>query len=133
MRDKESFRKFNDSLAASMSVPMSYVPIFTFVHEMEGMGIWFFIAFIGLSAFCFFQAFLLYKLIGDVNRSDVDQNRRIMGLLSLFVISLLLMIGYMYFFEEAEPLIRWSAWIVMVVILFIAAYSICKQYIMKKD
>ncbi|MBQ6039121.1 MAG: hypothetical protein IJL37_10735 [Bacteroidaceae bacterium] len=133
MRDKERFRKFNDSLAASMSIPMTYVPIFTFVHEMEGMGIWFFIAFIGLSAFCFFQSFLLYKFIGDVNRTNVDQNRRIIGYITLFVISFLLMIGYMYFFEEAEPMIRWSAWIVMVVILFIAAYSICKQYIMKNE
>ena len=133
MIDKEHFKKFNDSLAASMSIPMTYVPIFTFVHGMEGMGIWVFIAFIGLSAFCFFQSFLLYKLIGDVNRSDVDQNRRIIGYITLFVISLLLMIGYMFFFEEAEPMIRWSAWIAMVVILFIAAYSICKQYIMKKE
>lgn len=132
---KERINKFYYSLACSMAMQMTYVPILTLLHQVHayGFGMVLLACFLGISIFGLLTAYLLYILIGDVGYMEVDQDRRLRGLFSLFVISMILLALYMFFFEEAEPMIRWSAWIAMVVILFIAAYSICKQYIMKKD
>lgn len=132
---KERITKFYYSLACSMVMPMTYVPILTLLHQVHayGFGMVLLACFLGISIFGLLTAYLLYILIGDVGYMEVDQDRRLRGLFSLFVISMILLALYMFFFEEAEPMIRWSAWIAMVVILFIAAYSICKQYIMKKE
>lgn len=133
--NKERITKFYNSLACSMAMWMSYVPVLTLLHQIHdyGFGMVVLACFLGITIIGLLTAYLLYKLIGDVGYMEVDQDRRLRGLFCLFVTSMLLLAFYMYFFEEAEPLIRWSAWIVMVVILFIAAYSICKQYIMKND
>lgn len=132
---KERINKFYYSLACSMAMQMTYVPILTLLHQVHayGFGMVLLACFLGISIFGLLTAYLLYILIGDVGYMEVDQDRRLRGLFSLFVISMILLALYMFFFEEAEPMIRWSAWIAMVVILFIAAYSICKQYIMKKE
>ena len=132
---KERITKFYYSLACSMATQMTYVPILTLLHQVHayGFGMVLLACFLGISIFGLLTAYLLYILIGDVGYMEVDQDRRLRGLFSLFVISMILLALYMFFFEEAEPMIRWSAWIAMVVILFIAAYSICKQYIMKKE
>ncbi|MDO4185656.1 MAG: hypothetical protein Q4D30_04090 [Bacteroidales bacterium] len=79
------------------------------------------------------MSYLLYKLIGEVGFKDVNEDRRLRGFLCLSVICMLVMAPYMLFFEEKEPLIRWSAWFLMMAFLFFVAYSICKQYIMKRD
>ena len=132
---KERINKFYYSLACSMAMQMTYVPILTLLHQVHayGFGMVLLACFLGISIFGLLTAYLLYILIGDVGYMEVDQDRRLRGLFSLFVISMILLALYMFFFEEAEPMIRWSAWIAMVVILFIAAYSICKQYIMKNE
>ena len=118
-----------------MAMPMIYVPVFTFAHQLHdyGLGMMLLGCFLGFMILGFILSHLLYVLVGDVGFKEVDQDRRLRGVFSLGAFSMLLMVPYMYFFEEAEPMIRLSAWIVMVVILFIAAYSICKQYIMKKE
>ena len=116
-----------------MAAPLSYVPVFTFVHQVRGLGLLVFVSFIVLTAFFILAAYLLYKLIGDIGYMEVDQDRRLRGFFSMYVVSLLLMVPYMLFFEEAEPVTRWTAWAVMVIILFIAAYSISKQYIIGKE
>lgn len=130
---KERINKFFNSLAFGMAMPMTYVPVFTFVHQLHdsGFGMVILGCLLGFTILGFLVSYLLYVLVGDVGFKEVDQDRRLRGVFSLWAFSMLLMVPYMYFFEEAEPVIRWSAWIVMVIILFIAAYSICKQYIMK--
>ena len=133
--NKERINKFYNSLACSMAMQMTYVPILTLLHQVHayGFGMVLLACFLGISIIGLLTAYLLYMLIGDVGYMEIDQDRRLRGLFSLFVTSMILLALYMYFFEEAEPMIRWSAWIAMVVILFIAAYSICKQYIMKNE
>ncbi len=133
--NKVQFKKFYYSLACSMAMQMTYVPILTLLHQVHayGFGMVLLACFLGISIIGLLTAYLLYMLIGDVGYMEVDQDRRLRGLFSLFVTSMILLALYMYFFEEAEPMIRWCAWIVMVIILFIAAYSICKQYIMKNE
>lgn len=128
---KERFRKFNESLAASMAVPMTYAQMFCLFPIMKNMGVWVFLICIFLFALCYLEAYLLYKLIGGVGRTEVDQDRRMRGYFSLFVVSMLLMVGYLFFIEEADPVGRWIAWLLMVLILFVAAYSISKNYILK--
>ncbi len=131
--NKDRFKKFYNSLACSMAMPLIYVPVFTFVHQLHdsGFGMVILGCLLGFTILGFLVSYLLYVLVGDVGFKEVDQDRRLRGVFSLWAFSMLLMVPYMYFFEEAEPMIRWCAWIVMVIILFIAAYSICKQYIMK--
>lgn len=133
--NKERITKFYNSLAFGMAMPMIYVPVYTFALQLHdsGLGMMLLGCLLGFLILGFLATYLLFRLIGNVGFKEVDQDRRLRGVFSLWVFSMLLMVPYMYFFEEAEPLIRWSAWIVMVVILFIAAYSICKQYIMKND
>ena len=133
--NKEQFKKLHNSLAFGMVMPITYVPVFTFAHQMHGygLGITLFSAFVVYFGFYYLMSYLLYKLIGDVGFKDVDEDRRLRGFFCLFVISMLVMAPYMLFFEEKVPLIRWSAWFLMVAFLFFVAYSICKQYIMKQD
>ena len=133
--NKGRFKTFYNSLACSMAMPLIYVPVFTFAHQLHdyGSGVVILGCFLGFVILGFLVSYLLYILVGDVDFKEVDQDRRLRGVFSLWAFSMLLMVPYMYFFEEAEPMIRWSAWIAMVVILFIAAYSICKQYIMKNE
>ena len=132
---KERINKFFNSLAFGMAMPMTYVPVFTFAEQLHdyGFGMVLLGCILGFMILGFLATYLLFRLIGDVGFKEVNQDRRLRGVFSLWAFSMLLMVAYMYFFEEAEPMIRWCAWIVMVVILFIAAYSICKQYIMKKE
>lgn len=132
---KESINKFFNSLAFGMAMPMTYVPVFTFAEQLHdsGLGMMLLGCLLGFLILGFLATYLLFILIGDVGFKEVDQDRRLRGVFSMWAFAMLLMIPYMFFFEEAEPMIRWSAWIAMVVILFIAAYSICKQYIMKKE
>ena len=133
--NKERITKFHNSLAFLMGAQLMYVPVFTLVHQFHkyGLGMVLFVGLLGFGVFCYLSSYLLYLLLGNVGYMEVNQGRKIKGYFSLLLISLLLMAIYGFFFVEAEPLIRWSAWIGMVVILFIAAYSICKQYIMKND
>ena len=132
--NKVQFKKFYNSLAFGMAMPMTYVPVFTFAEQLHdsGLGMMLLGCLLGFLILGFLATYLLFILIGDVGFKEVDQDRMLRGVFSLWAFSMLLMVA-MYFFEEAEPMIRWSAWIAMVVILFIAAYSICKQYIMKKE
>lgn len=133
--NKEFFKKFHNSLAFTMGFHSMYVPCFTFAHQMRdyGLGVMLLSATICFIVFSYFISYLLYKLIGDIGFKDVNEDRRLRGFFSLFIISMLVMAPYMLFFEEKEPLIRWSAWLLMVIFLFFVAYSICKQYIMKRD
>lgn len=133
MAKKDSFGKFNDSLAGSMAIPMTYTPIFCLMPLLRGKGVWVFVACIILFVFSILEAYLLYILIGDVSRKAVDQDRLVKAFSCLFVISLLFLAGYMFFFEEAALLWQVLAWLLMVIILFIATYSVCKQYILKKE
>ena len=106
--NKERFKKFYNSLAFNMTAPLTYAPIYTFMHQFHdyGFGVVLLAGLIGFTAFYFSMSYLLFKLIGDVSYLEVDQDRRLRGFFSLFVVSILLMAVYDLFFEEAEPVTR---------------------------
>jgi len=129
--NKESLKKFNDSLAASMALPMSYAPVFCLFPMIRGAGAYVFVACVLLFVFFYFEAWLLYLLIGDINRHLVNEDRRLRGYFSILALSMILMVGYMLLFEDAVLWLQVLAWTGMVVLLFFATYSVCKSYILK--
>ena len=133
---KEHLKKFGNSLALSMGAVMMYALCPCILHAMmktgRGQGqvlVYYVIVMIVLALFL---SYLLFLLIGDVNYKEVDTDRRIKGIGSLAVIELLLYTSE-YFVVDKYPEWEWMAIGTVILILFVAGYSICKQYIMKNE
>ena len=123
-------KKFVNSLAFSMGTSMMYVPGYCVMHAVRSeWGIW--MGVVMFVAICLVSSYLLYLLIGDVHYKEVDEDKRIKGIGSMGALGLLLLAGGLYV-EEYHPQWQWVAIGAILVILFIAAYSISKNYILKK-
>ena len=129
---KEHLKKFGNSLALSMGSVMMYVPCLCIFNAMKKSG-WGLVSYVMVMiVLALLLSYVLFLLIGDVSYKEVDTDRRIKGIASLAVLGLVLYV-IEYFVVDSFPEFDWMAIGTVILILFVAGYSICKQYIMKNE